>query len=157
MNVGHPSNLARFFELYGGTVDRAGKVHRQPDIEAMRKHLFSTSVSDSETRACIKRVYNEQDILLEPHGTVGWRGLETFLHETGWAGPSVVLETAHPAKFPEAISETLGFAPEKPRSLKNLDRRAGKAICLPAKYHMIKDYLCCSNSSVLQSVPSANS
>ncbi len=22
MNVGHPSNLARFFELYGGTVDR---------------------------------------------------------------------------------------------------------------------------------------
>jgi len=37
MNVGHPSNLARFFELYGGTVDRTGKVHAHPDIETMRK------------------------------------------------------------------------------------------------------------------------
>ncbi|MBW2561371.1 MAG: threonine synthase, partial [Deltaproteobacteria bacterium] len=36
MNVGHPSNLARFFELYGGTVDRTGVVHRHPDIDVMR-------------------------------------------------------------------------------------------------------------------------
>ena len=30
MNVGHPSNLARFFELYGGTVDRTGAVPQLP-------------------------------------------------------------------------------------------------------------------------------
>ncbi|MGB3618934.1 MAG: threonine synthase, partial [Catalinimonas sp.] len=28
MNVGNPSNLARYFDLYGGTVDAAGTVHR---------------------------------------------------------------------------------------------------------------------------------
>ena len=25
MNVGHPSNLARFFDLYGGTIDKSGE------------------------------------------------------------------------------------------------------------------------------------
>jgi len=40
MNVGHPSNLARFFDLYGGTVDRTGKVRVYPDIEAIRKNRF---------------------------------------------------------------------------------------------------------------------
>ncbi len=41
MNVGHPSNLARFFDLYGGTVDRTGFVHRAPDIGRDEEaHLF---------------------------------------------------------------------------------------------------------------------
>ncbi|MBP1711174.1 MAG: threonine synthase, partial [Deltaproteobacteria bacterium] len=41
MNVGHPSNLARFFELYGGTVDRSGRIHRYPDLDQMRRRIFS--------------------------------------------------------------------------------------------------------------------
>ena len=56
MNVGHPSNLARFFELYGGTVDRVGIVHRYPDIEEMRRHIYSVTVSDKQTRETIKSV-----------------------------------------------------------------------------------------------------
>ena len=48
MNVGHPSNLARFFDLYGGTVDRTGAVHRDPDSEQLKKHIFSVSISDQE-------------------------------------------------------------------------------------------------------------
>lgn len=141
MNVGHPSNLARFFELYGGTVDRTGKVHRQPDIEAMRKHLFSVSVTDDETKDTIKRVYNEASVLLEPHGAVGWFGLDAFLTETHWTGSSVVLETAHPAKFPEAIEETLGFAPTPPPSLQGLAVRSGEPVRLPADYGAIKYHL----------------
>ncbi len=59
MNVGHPSNLARFFDLYGGTVDRTGIVHRIPDIGQMRKHIYSVSISDRETKKTIKRVYDQ--------------------------------------------------------------------------------------------------
>jgi len=157
MNVGHPSNLARFFDLYGGTVDKAGIVHKQPDVAAMRSSLFSVSVTDNETRETIQKVYNEHHALLEPHGAVGWRGLEAFRKETGWNGKSVILETAHPAKFPEAIQELLGFTPEAPAALKGLAQRSGEPVRRSADYETIKHYLCHSNSSVSRSVPSESS
>ena len=50
MNVGHPSNLARLVAVYGGQMDETGKIHRQPDLAAMRRDFFSTSVSDERTR-----------------------------------------------------------------------------------------------------------
>ncbi len=54
MNVGHPSNLARLVAVYGGQMDETGAIHRQPDLAAMRRDLFSSSVSDDRTRATIK-------------------------------------------------------------------------------------------------------
>ena len=141
MNVGHPSNLARFFDLYGGTIDRKGFVHKYPDIEEMRRRLFSVSVSDEETRDTIKRVYVNFGVLLEPHGAVGWRGLEVFMEKEGNFEPAVVLETAHPAKFPEEINNLLGIAPELPPSLKEIDAKEGISIALPADYRAFKDFL----------------
>ena len=49
MNVGHPSNLARLVAVYGGQMDETGKIHKQPDLAAMRRDLFSSSVSDERT------------------------------------------------------------------------------------------------------------
>jgi threonine synthase len=118
MNVGHPSNLARFFELYGGTVDKDGVVHRVPDVAAMREHLWSTSVSDDETLATMKMARETFNVILEPHGAVAWAGLERYREATRDAAPAVVLETAHPAKFPEVVRETLGLEPETPETLK---------------------------------------
>lgn len=156
MNVGHPSNLARFFDLYGGTIDKAGTVHKQPDLDTMRTSLYSTSVSDDVTCETLKKVYNTYDRLLEPHGAVGWAGLERFETATGWKGKSVVLETAHPAKFPEAIKTILDFSPETPKTLQGLNQRKGKAVRLEADYDSIKNHLCHLNSSVSPLAPSAN-
>ena len=83
MNVGHPSNLARFFDLYDGTVDRTGVVHRIPNLDEMRKQIYSVSISDRETKKTIKRIYDQYRVLLEPHGAVGWRGLEVYLELFG--------------------------------------------------------------------------
>jgi len=72
MNVGNPSNLARFFDLYGGTVDRQGKVYVKPDLAEMRRQIFSLSVSDTVTTETIKETYERYGVILEPHGAVGW-------------------------------------------------------------------------------------
>ncbi|OPY89014.1 MAG: Threonine synthase [Syntrophaceae bacterium PtaU1.Bin231] len=141
MNVGHPSNLARFFDLYGGTVDRAGTVHKAPDLEAMRGHIFSVSVSDGETREAIRRVYERCGVILEPHGAVGWKGLEAYRERFGGAKLCVSLETAHPAKFPDEITDLLGIVPELPDSMKDIDRRIGEAPELAADYGTFKRYL----------------
>ena len=143
MNVGHPSNLARFFDLYGGTVDRNGRVHRLPDVAEMRRRIFSVSVSDDETRRTIRRVYDEYGILLEPHGAVGWRGLERFVEQRGEEGDPLclVLETAHPAKFPEEIRALLGIDPVPPAGMRDLDQRTGEALSLRADYRAFRQYL----------------
>ena len=141
MNVGHPSNLARFFELYGGTVDRTGAVHRLPDLDEMRKWIHSVSISDRETKKTIKRVYEQYRVLLEPHGAVGWRGLEVYLELFGDKPLCVSLETAHPAKFPDEIRELLDINPDLPPSLADIDRRSGEPVLLLADYGELKNHL----------------
>jgi len=141
MNVGHPSNLARFFDLYGGTVDRGGIVHKYPDREKIKQHIFSVSVSDEETKKTIKRAYEQYRVLLEPHGAVGWRGLEIYLERYGDFPLCVSLETAHPAKFPDEIKDLLGIIPELPQSMKDIDQRKGEPFELSVSYKDFKDYL----------------
>ena len=144
MNVGHPSNLARFFDLFGGTVDRTGQVHKYPDREEMKGRIFSVSVTDEETKETIGRVYRDYGVILEPHGAVAWRGLERYLAENMDGKPDalcVALETAHPAKFPEEVIELLNVVPELPPAMKDIDAREGRALELPARYDALKDYL----------------
>ncbi len=141
MNVGHPSNLARFFDLYGGTVDRNGAVHRYPDVETMRRHIYSVSVSDGETRETIKRAYDMYGVILEPHGAVGWLGLEKYIRDRGDAKLSVSLETAHPAKFPDEIKDLLGIVPDVPKSMSDIDLRTGEPEFLDNDYGLFREFL----------------
>jgi threonine synthase len=141
MNVGHPSNLARFFELYGGTVDRVGQVHRYPNLEEMRQNIFSVSVTDEQTRETIRNVYQRYHVVLEQHGAVGWAGLEEYLKTTPAEKLAVSLETAHPAKFPEEIQKILGLEIPLPESMKNIDQRKGSAVSLAGDYNDFKNYL----------------
>ncbi len=95
---GAPSNLARFFDLYGGTVDRGGRVWKRPDREEMQRRIFSVSVSDEETRRTIRRVYDAYKVVLEPHGAVGWKGLEAWLTRHGDFPLCVSLEDRPPGQ-----------------------------------------------------------
>ncbi|HPA18014.1 MAG TPA: threonine synthase [Verrucomicrobiae bacterium] len=142
MNVGHPSNLARLVAVYGGEMDETGAIHRPPDMSSMRRDLFSTSVSDDATRATIRSAWEEHRLLLEPHGAVGWRGFLDFRGaESTDDSPAVVLETAHPAKFPDEIEALLGFSPEMPASLSALDTLAEDYDRLAVEYEQFKRYL----------------
>ena len=109
MNVGHPSNLARLVAVYGGHMDETGKVHRQPDLAAMRRDLFSTSITDDRTRTSLRDFWNKYQILLEPHGVVAWQGfLDWCAKEEIGSSPAVIVETANPAKFPEEVEKVVG-------------------------------------------------
>jgi len=142
MNVGHPSNLARLVAVYGGQMDETGAILRAPDMNVMRRDLFSSSVSDAQTRDTIKEAWDKHQLLLEPHGAVGWRGFLDYITVEPLDGaPVAVLETAHPAKFPEEIEKVLGFAPEVPETLAALDQLPEDFDRLGAAYHAFRDYL----------------
>ena len=122
MNVGHPSNLARLVDAYGGWMDETGMLKQPADLERMRRDLYAISVPDELTRATIREAYEKHKAILEPHGAVGWAGLDHYLSERGGTEPlSVSIETAHPAKFPEEIQALLGIDPPVPPSLQGME------------------------------------
>lgn len=142
MNVGHPSNLARLVALYGGHLDETGRLHRDPDLAALRRDLFSSSVSDTQTLATMQAAWTQHRLLLEPHGAVGWRGLLDYEATAPLDGaPAVVLETAHPAKFPEAIERVLGFRPEVPPAIARAEQAPEDYDTLAPDYPAFREYL----------------
>jgi len=94
MDVGDPSNLERIRWLY------------PDDLSGLRRDVTGVSVSDDDTKECIRRVYERTGYVLDPHTAVGWLAHEARPAPAGT--PSVVLATAHPAKFPEVVEEAIG-------------------------------------------------
>src|ERR1017187_6965392 len=142
MNVGHPSNLARLMAMYGGRMDETGKIHQLPDLAAMRRDLFSSSVSDDRTRGTIREVWNKYQLLLEAHGAVAWRGFQDWLKTEPLNGlPAAILETANPAKFPEEIEKTIGFAPDVPPAMTATNKLPEDFDRMGADYEKFKEYL----------------
>lgn len=140
MNVGNPSNLARYFALYGGTLDKDGQTHQAPDVAQMREHLLSVAISDTETIETIKYFYKKYACVLEPHGAVGaaaYRKLQSTLEKR----KTILLETAHPAKFPEIVMQELGFAPPVPKALQAFLQNPASKIELTNDYKSLKNIL----------------
>jgi threonine synthase len=142
MNVGHPSNLARLVAVYGGQMDETGHVHVQPDLAAMRRDLFSTSVSDQRTVAAISDFWSRFQLLLEPHGAVAWQGfLDWNALEPLGDAPAVIVETANPAKFPEEVEKVVGWPPDVPENMLAALKQPEDFDHLGADYPKFRDYL----------------
>ncbi|WP_406661777.1 threonine synthase [Methanolobus sp. ZRKC3] len=141
MNVGHPSNLARLIAIYGGVMDENGTIHKMPDMDKLRNDIVSISVTDEETKATVKDFYENKNILIEPHGAVGIKGLLDYRKNTGDDTLAVTLETAHPAKFPAEVSSIIGIDPEPPQSLKEIESKEEKMDFLDTDYENFKEYL----------------
>lgn len=145
MNVGHPSNLARIIDLYGGKMDEDGNVSREPNLDLMRKELYGVSVSDEMTKVTIAEVHRKFNALLEPHGAVAWNGIEKYIRSKKDSASGnrlfVSLETAHPAKFPEELKKITGRDPDLPLSLSGIDGKKEDFISFENSYETLKDFI----------------
>ena len=142
MNVGHPSNLARLVAVYGGQMDETGKIHKQPDLAAMRRDLFSSSVSDERTRVAFLDYWKKYKSLLEPHGAVAWQGFQDWLATESLDGlPAAIIETANPAKFPEEIEKAFGWSPDVPPAMAAMIRLPESYDSMKADYDAFRSYL----------------
>jgi len=143
MNVGHPSNMSRLVALYGGVMSEKGTIIKKPDMKHMKEEIWAVSINDANTKETIKDAWKKHELLLEPHGSVGWAGLHEYIKEHGDDKEQlyVSLETAHPAKFPEQIIELLGFDPELPPSLEGIEQKEEQYDSITTDYASFKDYL----------------
>ncbi len=87
----------------------------------------AVSASERDVAACIKGVKEKYGYVLDPHTACAF-----VAAERGTTGDdTVVLSTAHPAKFPDAIEAITGTRPELPAHLAYLMRDAERFETLP--------------------------
>lgn len=143
MNVGHPSNVARLIELYGGNMNEKGEILIEADLEKIRQDMHAVSITDKETEKAISDEWGKHRLLLEPHGAVGWAALMDYLQKNPVDEDNlcISLETAHPAKFPEKIRELLNIDPPLPPSLQGLEEKEEFVTNIELNYESFKDYL----------------
>ena len=128
MDVGHPSNFIRILELFE---------HQHASISEL---LSGATVSDADTQATIRRVQEQQDYLLDPHGAVAFFALDSYLADhPGAAG--FLLATAHPVKFPEVVEPLIGRKVELPAALHYLLEKPKQSVLLPPRYEALRDWL----------------
>ena len=141
MNVGHPSNLVRLIDLYKGQMNERGKIYKMPNIDLIKKDMFSISVSDNETKTTMKDIYQKHKVILEPHGAVGFTALEKFLVKIKNPPLAISLETAHPAKFPEELKKILNIKIRSPKSLKKIENKKETFKNISSNYKEFKQFL----------------
>lgn len=127
MDVGHPSNMERLFDFYGGSlfdernaqgkVVRKGVTRKSPDLEGMRRDIFSFAINTQQHYDTMREVFEQYGIILDPHGAVGWRALE-LMNLGDFSIPALIYETADPGKFPAHVERAIGITPEIPLRMK---------------------------------------
>mgnify|MGYP001547238700 CR=1 FL=1 len=128
MDVGDPSNFIRILELF----------HHQ--FSDLKNVLSSDSVSDEETRKTIKRVYEKDNYLLDPHGAVAYKALEIFL-KLNPLQKGYILETAHPVKFYDVVERVINYEIPIPESVKKILNKAKMNVTMNARFEDLKEYL----------------
>ena len=139
MDIQVASNFERaLFEAAGRDADwtsaamsdfaRTRKLELPATVLAELRARYSAFASDDdETRAAIKAVYKLTGRIIDPHTAVGVAAaMKMGSRNQGPLSPVVILSTAHPAKFPQAVTEAIGVAPPEPErlsGLKNLPER----------------------------------
>jgi threonine synthase len=94
-----------------------------PVLAELRSRYSAFASNDEDTSAAIQSVYRQTGRIIDPHTAVG---VAAALKMGKPLSPVVILSTAHPAKFPQAVAEAIGVAPPEPNrlsGLKNLPER----------------------------------
>ncbi|HLI67121.1 MAG TPA: threonine synthase [Caulobacteraceae bacterium] len=117
-----------------------GAVQLPPKALKTIRALFSgVAVSEADTSRAIVSTFHATGQLIDPHTAVGVAAAERVrIHART---PMVVLATAHPAKFPDAVKAAAGAAPPRPRSVEALAKKAERIDKLPADLEAVKAYV----------------
>ncbi len=141
MDVGNPSNFVRILEIL------------ENNYPALTKALSSFSIDDTITKATITSVYKNNKYILDPHGAVAFAAAEIYLasleknnissdtQSNTNSFSAIILETAHPVKFPDVVEEAIGHTIAIPDSVKFLLDKKKVSTPLAANYTAFKNWI----------------
>ena len=107
------------------------------EINEIKKNFSSDSLSEEETKATIREIYNSKKMLVDPHTAVGIGVMKKISPKE----KTIILSTAHPSKFSEVVMKETKIKPELPESLKSILTREEKYKKLPNDLNIIQKYI----------------
>ena len=82
-------------------------------LDKINTDFLSSRMSEDEILKVIKNVYEEFEIILDPHTAIGYGAFD----KVNIKGNNIVLATAHPCKFPDAIKKSINLNANLPKEL----------------------------------------
>ncbi len=116
--------------VQSGAIDIPGQA-----LSKIRGLFSGAAVSEAETAATIRAVFEESGEIIDPHTAVAVTAARRANR------PLVALSTAHPAKFPEAVEAACGQAPVSPARATALAAMPERFDRLPASGSAVMDYI----------------
>ena len=136
----HGRNGAAIAELMATFKQGGGFSVDQDRWTEARKLFDSLAVDDAQTCETITEVFNECGELLDPHTAIGVRAARECRRSL--ATPMVILGTAHPVKFPEAVEKAgVGQAPALPPHLADLFEREERCTVLANDLKTVQSFV----------------
>ena len=149
MDIQVASNFERLiYDLNEQSADKTNKIMQEikikkkyliekKELTKIKEDFLSESVSEEELLFCIKKVYENYKIIIDPHTAVGLRALEKI----NLNGKNVVLSTAHPCKFPEAIQKAINVNSELPNELNYILNEKENFVVIQNNIEEVKKYI----------------
>ena len=149
MDIQVASNFERLiYDINDQNTDKTSKIMQsiknekkylieEKELKKIRKDFVSETISEQELLSCIKKVYENYKIIIDPHTAVGLGALKKI----NLAGKSVVLSTAHPCKFPEAIKKAINIKSELPDNLNYILSKKENFIVMNNDIEEVKKYI----------------
>ena len=85
----------------------------QEKLDRINSDFLSSKMNEDEVLKTIKEVYEKFDLVLDPHSAIGYGAFDKI----NISGNNIVLATAHPCKFPDAIKNAINLKAELPKEL----------------------------------------
>ena len=130
------AETARAFETFAatGAIDLPSQA-----FEAMRALFVGEAVDEAETARTIAQTLEATGEVIDPHTAVGVAAARRAARSV--PGPLIVLATAHPAKFPEAVQAATAREPALHARAHGLFDRDEAIDHLPADIDAVKAYV----------------
>jgi threonine synthase len=108
-------------------------------LAELRARFTADKADEEEVAATMRATLREAGYCIDPHTAVGLAVAEKEARDP--AMPMVVLATAHPAKFPDAVAAACGVKPKLPDWLADLASRRERVTVLPADQAAVERFV----------------
>jgi threonine synthase len=123
-----------------GSLAQSGRFSlSSPALDRIRALFNADRADEQETAATIRTTLRETSRLVDPHTAVALAVAEKETRDP--ATPMIVLGTAHPAKFPDAVEAACGVRPGLPDWLSDLPERPERATPMPVDQGAVEQFI----------------
>jgi threonine synthase len=125
--------------LMDGLLQSGSYAVEQVPKDKIGSQFIGTRLDDGGTKRVVRETYLDTGHLIDPHTAIGVHAAQSSCLDPSI--PRVVMATAHPAKFPDAVEDATGIRPPLPDLMAGLYDRDERMTDLPNDLERVQDFV----------------